>query len=65
MALEFVACPVCKQRLGIFHYTTVGSEVVCVNCETSLRIENRRPLRVVPMQAEETFNADSRPESYG
>jgi uncharacterized protein YbaR (Trm112 family) len=65
MALEFVACPVCKQRLAIYDYMTVGSEVVCDNCETTLRIEKRRPLRVEPLPVEATFNVDSRPESYG
>ena len=65
MALEFVTCPVCKQRLGIQDYMTVGSEVVCSNCETNLRIESRHPLRVALVPVEETFNADDRPESYG
>jgi alpha-aminoadipate carrier protein LysW len=51
--------------LAIQEYTTVGSEVVCANCESNLRIERRRPLRVVVVPVEETFDADSRPESYG
>ena len=65
MALEFVTCPVCGQRLAVFDYMTVGSEVVCSNCETTLRIEKRRPLRVAQLPVEETYNVDSRPESYG
>ena len=43
----------------------VGVEVVCSNCETNLRVENSRPLRLTLVPVEETFNASSRPESYG
>ena len=43
----------------------VGAEVVCNNCETNLRVEKRNPLRLAQMPVEETFNASSRPESYG
>ena len=65
MALEFATCPVCKRRLALYDYVVVGSEVVCVNCETNLRVEKRNPLRLVQVPVEETFNASSRPESYG
>ena len=65
MAPELIACPVCKQRLALQDYMTVGSEVVCANCESNLRITRRRPLRVEVVPVEETFNPDSRPESYG
>ncbi len=65
VATELVTCPVCKQKLLIYDYMTVGSEVVCANCETTLRIEGRRPLRVVRLTYEETLDADGRPESYG
>lgn len=67
MPPEFVRCPVCKQKLAIQDYVTVGSDVVCANpeCLTSLRIVSRRPLRVEVVPIEETFNADDRPESYG
>lgn len=51
--------------LGLQDYLAVGSEMVCANCESNLRIERRRPLRVLLVPLEETFNADSRPESYG
>ena len=45
----------------------VGVEVVCANpkCETNLRVEKQNPLRLVQIAVEETFNASSRPESYG
>jgi hypothetical protein len=43
----------------------VGNEVVCNNCETNLRVEKRRPLRLAVVPVEETYNADMRPESYG
>ena len=65
MALEFATCPVCKQKLAIQEYLIVGAEVVCANCETNLRVEKRRPLRLVQIPIEETFNANARPESYG
>jgi hypothetical protein len=65
VAPEFAPCPVCGRELAFQEYVVVGSEVVCDNCKTSLRVENRRPLRLVAVPIEETFNADSRPESYG
>ena len=68
MALEFATCPVCKQRLALQDYMAlVGAEVVCANprCDTNLRVERRNPLRLVQVPIEETFNASSRPESYG
>ena len=67
MALEFVTCPVCKQRLALQGYMLVGTEVVCANkhCETNLRVTKRDPLRVEQIPIEATFNIDSRPESYG
>jgi len=66
MALEFAKCPVCKQKLALQDYMAlVGIEVVCANCETNLRVEKRNPLRLVQIPIQETFNASSRPESYG
>jgi hypothetical protein len=45
----------------------VGAEVVCANprCETNLRVESLNPLRLAQIPIQETFNASSRPESYG
>ncbi len=67
MAPEIVTCPVCKQKLLIQDYVTVGSEMVCANknCESTLRIESRRPLRVKLVPYTATLDPDSRPESYG
>ena len=67
MALEFATCPVCGQKLAIQDYMIVGSEVVCANahCETNLRVARLRPLRLVQIPIEDTYNVDSRPESYG
>jgi alpha-aminoadipate/glutamate carrier protein LysW len=65
VAPVFATCPVCKQKLALQEYVVVGSELVCANCETNLRVEKRNPLRLVQMPVEETFNARSRPESYG
>jgi uncharacterized CHY-type Zn-finger protein len=65
MAPELVTCPVCKQKLLIQDYVTLGSEMVCNNCESVLRIESRRPLRVKLIPYAATLNPDSRPESYG
>ncbi len=65
MALEFATCPVCKQKLAIQEYMIIGSQVVCANCETNLRVDQRRPLRLVQIPIEETFNVNDRPESYG
>jgi alpha-aminoadipate carrier protein LysW len=65
MPLEFASCPICKRKLALQEYVVVGSEVVCANCETNLRVEKRNPLRLAQIPVEETFNASSRPESYG
>lgn len=65
MPPDVVVCPVCKQKLAFHDYFVVGTEVVCTNCETNLRIVQRRPLRVEVFPIEATFDADSRPESYG
>ena len=65
VAPVFATCPVCKQKLALQEYVVVGSEVVCANCETNLRVEKRNPLRLAQIPVEETFNASSRPESYG
>lgn len=63
--MEVISCPVCKQKLAVQAYVLVGTELVCANCETNLRITKRRPLRVEQIPIEETYNVDSRPESYG
>ena len=65
MAPELVACPVCKQKLLLQDYVTIGREMVCNNCESALRVESRRPLRVKLVPYAATLNPDSRPESYG
>ncbi len=67
MAVEFVTCPNCKQRLALHSSMVVGTIVVCANphCEARLRIIKRRPLRVEQVAVEETLNANSSPESYG
>ncbi len=65
MPPEFANCPICKQKLAIQDYVIVGADVVCNNCESNLRIEKRRPLRIALVPVEETFNIDSRPELYG
>ncbi|HJZ46038.1 MAG TPA: hypothetical protein VKE41_02690 [Roseiflexaceae bacterium] len=66
MAPVFATCPVCGQRLALQEYMAmVGAEVVCDNCETNLRVESSRPLRLTQVPVTETFNASSRPESYG
>lgn len=65
LALEFISCPVCKQKLALFDYMLLDTEVVCANCETNLRVVKRKPLRVEQIAVEETFNTNNRPESYG
>jgi alpha-aminoadipate/glutamate carrier protein LysW len=65
MAPEIVACPICKQKLMLQDYVTVGSEMVCNNCESTLRIDSRRPLRVKLVPYIATLDRDGRPESYG
>ncbi|KAB8139679.1 hypothetical protein F8S13_27195 [Chloroflexia bacterium SDU3-3] len=65
MSVEFVTCPVCKQKLGLINYMVVGTEVVCANCETNLRVEKRNPLQVKHIPVSDTRNANDRPESYG
>ena len=67
MSVETITCPVCKQRLALFSYMTIGAELVCANptCLTPLRIDGRGPLRISIVPDAQTHNADSRPESYG
>ena len=67
MAVEFIKCPVCKQKLALQEYVTVGTLVVCANikCGTSLRVDSRRPVRISVIPEAETFKQDYRPESYG
>jgi hypothetical protein len=67
MAVELVKCPNCKQKLAIYDYLVVGSQVVCANpnCDTSVRIVSRRPLKVEEVPEPETYTVDYRPESYG
>ena len=58
-------CPKCKQKLMLQDYMAlVGAEMVCNNCETNLRVESSRPLRLAVVPVEDTYNADMRPESY-
>jgi hypothetical protein len=66
MSLEFATCPVCKQKLGVYDYMTTGADVVCANpeCQTYLRIDSRRPLRLSVIPDQQTYNAETRPESY-
>ena len=65
MGPEIVTCPVCEQKLMLQDYVTVGSEVACNNCESTLRVENRRPLRVALVPYTATLDQNGRPESYG
>lgn len=67
MAVEFVVCPVCKQKLAVQSYVVAGSYVVCANpaCNTSLRIVSRNPIKTEHVPIEKTFHPDYRPESYG
>ena len=67
MAVEFAKCPVCGQKLALQDYVLKGTEVVCANpkCLTTLRIDQRNPIRLSVVPIEQTRNVDSRPESYG
>lgn len=65
MSAQVTVCPVCKQALAVQSYTTVGTLLVCVDCETNLRVVRMSPVKVEKVTIEETRNANSRPESYG
>lgn len=67
MAVEFIKCPTCKQKLAVQDYVKDGALVVCANlkCGTSLRIVGRRPMRVEAVPEADTYKPDYRPESYG
>jgi uncharacterized protein YbaR (Trm112 family) len=67
MAVEFVVCPQCGQKLAVQAHVVAGSSIVCANpqCNTSLRVLGRKPIKVERLRIQETFNADHRPESYG
>lgn len=66
MAVEVVVCPVCKQKLALQGYILVGTHVVCANpnCNTSLRIVSRSPVKAERVPVEQTHHPDYRPESY-
>lgn len=65
--VEIAVCPICRQKLALQPYIPVGARVVCANrdCDATLKISHRRPVRVERVPTEETFTADSSPESYG
>lgn len=67
MPIEFVRCPKCGQRLALQEYVLRGTEVVCANqrCLTTLRVDQRSPLKLSVVPVEQTRNSNSRPESYG
>jgi hypothetical protein len=67
MSIQFTVCPVCKQKLGVMDYVEQGTLLVCANpeCDTSLRLVARRPLRVEVVPEQETYAVEFRPESYG
>lgn len=67
MGLEIATCPVCKQKLAVYPYVIVGSLIVCANprCGTSLRVLQRKPIKVEVVPEEDTYHPDYRPESYG
>jgi uncharacterized protein YbaR (Trm112 family) len=67
MAVELVKCPVCKQKLAVYDYIVLGSLLVCANpsCDTSLRVMQRKPLKVEEVPESDTYTVDYRPESYG
>lgn len=67
MAVKFVKCPNCKQKLAVYEYVGEGAQLVCANirCGTSLRVNTLNPLRVEAVPESETYKADYRPESYG
>jgi hypothetical protein len=67
MSVEFIKCPACGQKLALQDYVLKGNEVVCANqkCLTTLRVDQRNPLRLSVVPVEQTRKVDSRPESYG
>ncbi len=67
MALEFVRCPVCSQRLALQAYVLPGTLLVCanINCNTNMRVTSRRPLHIEVVAEKQTYTAEHRPESYG
>lgn len=67
MPVEFIRCPVCKQKLALQPYIAPGALVVCANvaCGANLRVVSRQPARVEQVPESATYSADYRPESYG
>jgi uncharacterized protein YbaR (Trm112 family) len=67
MVMEVIKCPVCKQKLALQRYIVVGTRVVCANpqCNTTLQVVRRHPVKVERVPFEQTLNASSSPESYG
>jgi hypothetical protein len=67
MALEFVRCPVCSQRLALQAYVLPGTLVVCANpkCNTNMRVTTRRPIHIELVPENQTYTSEYRPESYG
>lgn len=67
MAIVFVRCPRCRQKLALMPYVNEGTLVVCANpdCGTSLRLIQRKPPKVEEVPEQDTRVPDYRPESYG
>jgi hypothetical protein len=43
----------------------IGTTVVCNDCRSTLKIVSVKPLKFEKVDVAKTYNADSRPESYG
>ncbi|NTW00222.1 MAG: hypothetical protein HGA19_02830 [Oscillochloris sp.] len=67
MAVEFVYCPVCKQKLALQDYISSETLVVCANakCGADLRVLGRSPARIELVPQSVTHSTAYRPESYG
>jgi alpha-aminoadipate/glutamate carrier protein LysW len=65
MYAALAECPVCRQRLAVQSYVVIGTAVVCNGCRSTLKIVSVKPLKFEKVDVAKTYNADSRPESYG
>ncbi len=65
MSAQVAQCPVCRRRLAVQSHVVKGTSVVCADCRTTLKVVALSPLKFEKVDVSQTYNVDSRPESYG
>ncbi|GIV96033.1 MAG: hypothetical protein KatS3mg057_0690 [Herpetosiphonaceae bacterium] len=58
-------CPVCKKKLALNGTMLPGQMIVCVTCDSHLRVESLDPPRLAQVDPALSRTEDARPEAYG